>query len=66
MKKVLITTCITLLSIICFTFIFVVYIYTYGTNFEKNISMSVDITHNELKTIKAVGKRLYESNGNYI
>lgn len=66
MKKVLITTCITLLSIICFTFIFVVYIYTYGTNFEKNIPMSVDITHNELKTIKAVGKGLYESNGNYI
>lgn len=66
MKKILIIVSSLLLSIICFIFIFTIYIYNYGTNFNEIIPLNVEVVHNELKTIKSMGKGLYESDGKYI
>lgn len=66
MKKILIILSTLILSLACFAFILSAYIYNYGTNFNEKIPLNIEVTHKELKTIKAVGKGLYESDGKYI
>ena len=66
MKKILLIILISALSIITLFTLTTVYIYNYGKKFNEKIPEFVQIEHKKLKTIKAVGKGLYESDGKYI
>lgn len=65
MKKLLIIIIIFIATLGCLS-LFTIHIYNYGTSFNEKIPPTVKLNHKELKTIKAVGRGLYESDGSYI
>ena len=65
-KKTLFITLTVVLLFFTICFLGVIHIYNYGENFNEKIPDFVEVSHKDMKTIKAVGKGLYESDGKYI
>lgn len=65
-KKTLFITLSVVLVFFTICFLGVIHIYNYGEDFNEKIPDFVEVSHKDMKTIKAVGKGLYESDGKYI
>lgn len=62
---------LTFISIVILSFCLIVtltvlHLNRYGENFNEVVPLKVTLKHEKLKTIKAYGRALYESDGNYI
>ena len=65
-RKTFLITIFIITIILLFSIFGTIYIYNYGEDFNEKTPDFVEVYHKDMKTIKAVGKGLYESNGKYI
>lgn len=65
-KKTLLIVLCSIIFVLSLGIFGTIYIYNYGENFNEKIPEFVEVNHYDMKTIKAVGKGLYESDGKYI
>ena len=65
-RKVVFITLTSIMSILLLVVILGISMYAYGMSYTDDTPDKVEVEHYEMKTIKAVGKSLYDANGNKI
>lgn len=65
-KRVIIVVSSIILSIFLITGVLALSAFNYGRNTASKLPKHQNVTHYEMETIKAIGKGLYDKNGNYI
>ena len=63
-RKIVFISLTSLFSVILVVLLLAVSVFTYGMNYTDDTPDKVEVKHYEMETVKAVGKSLYDKNGN--